>query len=115
MRYGLLTQFLILAISNDAKEIFVESFLDRKKADSIGVEATYDAMVQRLPSDAGRYVIFDLEYTLGSDGVRNKLVFIAWNPELGAVRSRMLYAASKGALKLKLDGLSQEVQATVIL
>lgn len=71
-------------------------------------------MVARLPPDAGRYVVFDFEYTLGLEGVRNKLVFIAWNPDQGAVRSRMLYAASKGALKLKLDGLSQEVQATVI-
>jgi Cofilin/tropomyosin-type actin-binding protein len=34
------------------------------------------------------------------------------NPSEGKIRSRMLYASSKSALRVRLDGIHQEIQCT---
>lgn len=37
-----------------------------------------------------------------------------WTPETARIKSKMLYASSKDTLKISLDGISLEVQATDI-
>jgi cofilin len=82
--------YLILRITPDASEIVVENTLTLAEATKIGAEAAYDQLVSQLPANEGRYIVYDLEYRLGLEGIRNKLIFIAWNPEDGQVRSRYI-------------------------
>lgn len=42
----------------------------------------------------------------------NKIIFIVWLPDTAKVKSKMIYAASKDALKKKLIGIGSEIQAT---
>lgn len=58
----------------------------------------------KLPADDCRYGVFDHS----SDG---KIYFIMWCPESSPVRQRMVYASSKDAIAIKLDGYSAAVQA----
>jgi len=57
------------------------------------------------------YGIFDFEYS-EEGGKRNKIIFVPWVPDSSSVKSKMLYASSKDALKKKLVGIAQEIQAT---
>lgn len=99
-------RWLLLKITNDC--IVVDTSMPTSVANS---EQSYREFTQAMPTDEGRYGIFDLEYTLGTDGVRSKLVLVSWSPDTSSVRERMLYAASKQALCRTLDGIVQ-VQAT---
>ncbi|OBS59358.1 hypothetical protein A6R68_09517 [Neotoma lepida] len=42
---------------------------------------------------------------------RTWLVFIFWAPESASLKSKMIYASSKGAIKKKLTGIKYELQA----
>eukprot|EP01059_Diplonema_ambulator_P021885 TRINITY_DN363_c0_g1_i1.p1 TRINITY_DN363_c0_g1~~TRINITY_DN363_c0_g1_i1.p1 ORF type:complete len:137 (+),score=67.89 TRINITY_DN363_c0_g1_i1:80-490(+) len=65
--------------------------------------------VKSLPSDA-RYYVWDFKFD--DEGVsKSKLLFITWNPDSGKVKTKMLYAGSKDALKKKIEGGLIEVQA----
>jgi len=57
------------------------------------------------------YGVFDFEYSQ-EDGKRNKIIFVPWIPDSSNVKSKMLYASSKDAIKKKLVGIAQEIQAT---
>ncbi|KAJ1934353.1 cofilin [Linderina macrospora] len=75
-------------------------------------EATdYDAFIADLPETECRWAVYDLEYNKG-EGVRNKILFIAWSPDNAKIKNKMLYASSKDALRKKLVGIAAEVQAT---
>jgi cofilin len=52
-----------------------------------------------------------VRYQTSEGGQRNKLVFVVFCPDDAAIKKKMLYAASKDALKQKLVG-SLEVQAS---
>ena len=63
-----------------------------------------------IPKDDARYFVWDLVFE--DEGVsKSKLLFITWNPDAGKVKSKMLYAGSKDALKKKIEGGLIEVQA----
>jgi len=57
------------------------------------------------------YGVFDFEYQ-EEGGKRNKIIFVPWVPDESNVKSKMLYASSKDAIKKKLVGIANEVQAT---
>ena len=75
-------------------------------------EATYDEFVSALPSDDCRYAVFDFAYEKPGEGLRNKICFYAWAPDTAKIKQKMLYAASKDALRRKLVGVANEVQCT---
>ncbi|KAJ3217906.1 Acyl-coenzyme A thioesterase 9, mitochondrial [Dinochytrium kinnereticum] len=83
-----------------------------EQADIAGTDATFQAFVNQMPAEEGRYGVFDFEYDSGSDGIRNKLVFFLWAPDTSKIRSRMLYASSKLAIRQRLDGIHTEIQCT---
>ncbi|KAJ4351080.1 cofilin, partial [Neurospora sp. IMI 360204] len=59
-----------------------------------------------------RYAVYDFEYKLASgEGSRNKVTFIAWSPDDAGIKSKMVYASSKDALKRSLSGIAVELQA----
>ncbi|PNP37885.1 hypothetical protein TGAMA5MH_10226 [Trichoderma gamsii] len=41
----------------------------------------------------------------------NKIILIAWSPDDAGVHPKMIYAASKEALKRSLEGFAYEIQA----
>ncbi|TNN12823.1 Cofilin/actin-depolymerizing factor [Schistosoma japonicum] len=74
-------------------------------------EANYDDFMQDLitamNAGEGRYAVYDFEL----EGKVPTMVFILWVPSSLDVKVRMIYAASKSALKAKLVGVKHEVEA----
>ncbi len=63
--------------------------------------------------DDCRFAVYDFEYTINeAEGPRNKILFIAWSPDVSKVKSKMMYASSKDSLKKSLVGIAKDVQAT---
>lgn len=63
-------RYVIYKISNST-EIVVDKVSDP--------DASYDEMKSSLPEKDCRYVVFDYEHALpGADGIRNKLLLVAW-------------------------------------
>jgi len=98
-------QYYQMKLTADWKEIEVE------KTVASGTE-TFEQFVQQLPHDDCRYIVYDFHFDTGKAGHREQLIFIVWCPETSKVKTKMLYAASKDALKKKLVGINHEIQAT---
>jgi cofilin len=103
IKIGKKYSYIQMKISDDKKVIEMEKAVD---------SATYEDFVHQLPDKICRYAVFDFKYELGDSGTREELVFIVWCPDTAPIQMKMLYAASKDALKKKLVGVGQEVQAT---
>jgi hypothetical protein len=59
-----------------------------------------------------RYAVFDAEYQTAAGQSRNKILFFMWSPEEAKTKQKMLYSASKDALKKAFgEGIGKEVQA----
>ncbi|KAJ3410660.1 cofilin [Chytridiales sp. JEL 0842] len=102
--------FIVFKIEGDL--IVPDLIKTAEEAGALGSEATYEAFVARFPAEEGRYGVYDFEYDAGDDGIRNKLVFFLWAPDTSKIRSRMLYASSKLAIRQRLDGIHAEIQCT---
>ncbi|KAH6577322.1 hypothetical protein BASA62_000960 [Batrachochytrium salamandrivorans] len=60
-----------------------------------------------------QYAVFDFCYDFpGSEVQRTKILFYVWSPDGSKIKQKMLYAASKDALRKKLDGTYTEIQCT---
>ncbi|VDP72850.1 unnamed protein product [Echinostoma caproni] len=55
----------------------------------------------------GRYAVYDYE----CPGKLPTLIFVSWNPSSLTTKTKMVYAASKDAIRLKLIGIKHEVEA----
>ena len=58
------------------------------------------------------YAVYDVEYSKGEEGKRNKICFFTWSPDDSKIKQKMLYASSKDALRKSLVGISAEIQGT---
>jgi cofilin len=96
-------RYIQMKISDDKKVIEMEKTVESAK---------YEEFVAQLPDKICRYAIFDFEYDLADSGQRQQLVFVVWCPDTAPVHMKMLYAASKDAVKRKLVGITHEIQAT---
>jgi cofilin len=84
-----------------------------KKADPSATYAdfTEDLKAAQVKQEC-RYAVFDAEYQTSSGGSRNKILFFMWSPEDAKTKQKMVYSASKDALKKCLgEGIGKEVQA----
>ncbi|KAF8468279.1 hypothetical protein BDZ91DRAFT_656526 [Kalaharituber pfeilii] len=96
--------YIIYKLSDDKRNIEVEA---------TSSESDYDSFLSALPENDCRYAVYDFSYELdGGEGKRNKLVFFSWAPDGAPVRSKMLYASSKDALRRALTGIGAEIQGT---
>ncbi|CAG8562233.1 292_t:CDS:2 [Paraglomus occultum] len=95
-------RYVIFRISDDQTSIIFE-----KGAET----ASYDDFIGALPPNEPRYAIYDFDYET-AEGLRNKLLFYSWTPDTSKIRSKMLYASSKDALRRSLVGIGTEIQAT---
>ncbi|KAJ3389968.1 cofilin [Lobulomyces angularis] len=83
-----------------------------RTSNNTGTEAIYNEFISHFPADEGRFGVFDLEYQTPNDGIRSKLLFFLWAPDSAKIKSRMIYASSKLAIRQKLDGIHSEMQCT---
>merc|ERR1712080_632297 len=72
----------------------------------------FEKLCEDLPDGDCRYVVYDVPITTKSGAETNKMIFIMWSDDNSPVRTKMLYASSKDALKKKLTGINDEFQAT---
>ena len=96
-------RYLLYKVSDDKTSLTLESTGPKT--------ATYDDFLKVLPKQDCRFAVFDFEFT-AEGGQRSKICFIQWSPDVANVKSKMLYSASKDALKKKLVGIQTEIQAT---
>ncbi|KAL2914394.1 cofilin [Polyrhizophydium stewartii] len=97
-------RFITFKMSDDSKQIILDKKVEK---------AEYDEFVASLPPTECRYGVYDFVYeSLSSEGQRNKLLFYVWSPDSAKIKQKMLYAASKDALRKKLDGIYTEIQCT---
>ncbi|CAK6444891.1 unnamed protein product [Pipistrellus nathusii] len=72
------------------------------------VDGPYVTFVKMLPDKDCRYALYDATYETNES--KEDLVFIFWAPESAPLKSKMIYACSKDAIK-KLTGIKHELQA----
>uniref|UniRef100_A0A8P0TBR3 ADF-H domain-containing protein n=1 Tax=Canis lupus familiaris TaxID=9615 RepID=A0A8P0TBR3_CANLF len=73
------------------------------------VDHPYATLVKMLP-DKDCYALYDATYET-KESKKEGLVFIFWAPESAPLKSKMIYASSKDAIKKKLTGIKHELQA----
>ncbi|PWW72662.1 hypothetical protein C7212DRAFT_226045, partial [Tuber magnatum] len=111
LKLGKKHAYVLYKISDDNRFIVVEKRVE-KDAQKTPV-AQYEEFVNSLPSDQCRYAIYDFTYDLpNGEGTRNKIIFFAWAPDTAKVKSKMIYASSKEALRRALTGVPTEIQGT---
>ncbi|XP_002738655.1 uncharacterized protein LOC100367892 [Saccoglossus kowalevskii] len=96
-------KYVTYNISDDLSQIETESTVQ---------QGSWDDFCAALPPDGCRYAVYDFDYELPDGGKRNKLIFVNWCPDSAKIKLKMLYATSKDAIKKKLVGIGNEVQAT---
>jgi len=96
-------KFIIFKISDDSKRIEIESTGDKDK--------TFDEFTTILKGlNEPRYAVIDFYYTTEDGRPQEKLCFVFWSPDTSPVKKKMLYAASKDAIKKPLTGIHAELQ-----
>ncbi|EQC28929.1 hypothetical protein SDRG_13268 [Saprolegnia diclina VS20] len=98
-------RYFIYKIEGDS-EIVIEHRGDRSE--------TYDDFAAKLNATTNecRYGLIDLDFTTKDGRPTSKLVFISWSPDTARVKSKMLYASSKEAIKRGLVGVGIYLSAT---
>lgn len=110
-----LKAFNELKLGKKAKFILFE--LNAAKTEIVVKETStstdYDDFIAKLSEDEALYAVYDFEYDIGAnEGKRSKIVFYTWIPDTAPIKSKMIYAASKDALRRSLNGIAAEVQGT---
>lgn len=104
LKLGKKYKFIIYGLNELKTEIVVQE---------TSTEQDYDSFLQRLPENDCKYAVYDFEYDIGrGEGKRSKIVFFTWSPDTAPIRSKMVYASSKDALRRALNGVSSEIQGT---
>ncbi|KAM9918746.1 hypothetical protein OXX80_012884, partial [Metschnikowia pulcherrima] len=81
--------------------------------DKTSSDDDYESFLAELPEDECKYAVYDFEYEIGGgEGKRTKIVFYTWSPDTAPVRSKMVYASSKDALRRALNGIAADIQGT---
>ncbi|KAI8325436.1 hypothetical protein GQ54DRAFT_315690 [Martensiomyces pterosporus] len=95
-------KYIIFKLSPDNTEVVV---------DKVSADEDYEAFVADLPEQECRYAVYDFQFE--KDGTtRNKILFYAWSPDSAKIKGKMVYASTKDALRKKLVGIANDIQAT---
>lgn len=95
-------KYIVYKLSNDNRTIVVEK---------TSKDVEYESFIADLPENDCRYAVYDFDYDT-EEGKRSKICFYTWSPDTAPVRSKMVYASSKDALRRSLNGIAAEVQGT---
>ncbi|KAL3049718.1 hypothetical protein OYC64_009050 [Pagothenia borchgrevinki] len=101
---------VLFCLSEDKKKIIVEEGKQILVGD-IGdsVDDPYGCFVKLLPPNDCRYGLYDATYET-KESKKEDLVFIFWAPDGAPLKSKMIYASSKDAIKKKFTGIKHEWQ-----
>uniref|UniRef100_A0A4W4GTX9 ADF-H domain-containing protein n=1 Tax=Electrophorus electricus TaxID=8005 RepID=A0A4W4GTX9_ELEEL len=91
---------VLFCLSDDKKKIIMEEgreILQGEEGDP------YLKFVKMLPPNDCRYALYDATYET-KETKKEDLVFIFWAPEGAPLKSKMIYASSKDAIKKKFTG-----------
>ncbi|KAM4722222.1 cofilin-1 [Rhinophrynus dorsalis] len=101
---------VLFCLSEDRKTIILEKGKEILVGD-IGdsIDDPYKVFVNMLPTDDCRYALYDATYET-KESKKEDLVFLFWAPESAPLKSKMIYASSKDALKKKFPGIKHEWQ-----
>lgn len=101
---------VLFCLSPDKKNIVLEEGKEILQGE-VGSTVTdpYGHFVKMLPSDDCRYALYDATYET-KETKKEDLVFIFWAPESAPLKSKMIYASSKDAIKKKFTGIKHEWQ-----
>ncbi|XP_072533526.1 non-muscle cofilin 1-like [Salminus brasiliensis] len=102
-------KLVIMRMSEDQKSIIVDHGSSLKIKDIENEDNIFKKVVSMLPEKDCRYALYDCTYET-KESLKEDLVFIMWAPEDAPLKSKMVYASSKGALRSKLPGLKFEWQ-----
>ncbi|XP_057205948.1 cofilin-1 [Triplophysa rosa] len=97
---------VLFCLSEDKKRIIMEEGKEILQGDEGDPYLTF---VKMLPSDDCRYALYDATYET-KETKKEDLVFIFWAPENSPLKSKMIYASSKDAIKKKFTGIKHEWQ-----
>ncbi|CEP21585.1 COF1 [Cyberlindnera jadinii] len=103
LKLGKKYKFILYELNPSKTEIVVKEASD---------SADYDDFLAKLPENDALYAIYDFEYELPGEGKRSKIVFYAWSPDTAPIKSKMVYASSKDALRRSLNGIAADIQGT---
>ncbi|CAK7897940.1 cofilin [[Candida] anglica] len=104
LKLGKKFKFVIFALNDKKTSIVVEE---------TSTDADYDAFLEKLPENECKYAVYDFEYEIGGgEGKRSKIIFFTWSPDTAPIRSKMVYASSKDALRRALNGVAADIQGT---
>lgn len=104
LKLGKKYKFVLFGLNDDKTQIVVKE---------TSTEQDYDAFLEKLPENECLYAVYDFEYEIGgNEGKRSKIIFFTWSPDTAPIRSKMVYASSKDALRRALNGISTDVQGT---
>mmetsp|Transcript_10643 Transcript_10643/g.30146 ORF Transcript_10643/g.30146 Transcript_10643/m.30146 type:complete len:147 (+) Transcript_10643:147-587(+) len=104
-------KYLIFKIEKGS--VVVETEAKTEDMKDMDNQAIFDDMKGKFPKDEARYAIFDCPIIAKSGMETNKLIFIMWNSDDAPIKSKMLYASSKDAIRNKTkQGVDNEFQAT---
>ncbi|CAH8834719.1 unnamed protein product [Trichobilharzia szidati] len=74
-------------------------------------DATYsdflNDLIEAMKSGEGRYAVYDYEYP----NKGTALFFIVWTPTSSNIKTKMIYAASRDAIKSQLQGIKHCLEA----
>ncbi|KAM8951836.1 cofilin-1-like [Lycaon pictus] len=99
---------VLLCLGEDKKNIILEEAKEILVGD-VGqtVHDPHATFVKMLPDKDCHYALYDTTY----ESKKEDLVFTFWAPESASLKSKMIYASSKDAIKKKLTGIKHELQA----
>ncbi|XP_051513903.1 cofilin-2-like [Myxocyprinus asiaticus] len=97
---------VLFCLSEDKKQIIMEEGQEILQGDE---GDPYLKFVKMLPPHDCRYALYDATYET-KESKKEDLVFIFWAPETAPLKSKMIYASSKDAIKKKFTGIKHEWQ-----
>ncbi|KAG7464487.1 hypothetical protein MATL_G00166120 [Megalops atlanticus] len=101
---------VLFCVSDDKKKIIPEEGKEILLGD-VGdtVQDPFLHFVKMLPPNDCRYALYDATYET-KETKKEDLIFIFWAPESAPLKSKMIYASSKDAIKKKFQGIKHEWQ-----
>lgn len=101
---------IIFCLSDDKKNIIIEEGKEILVGECDEIEDVYKRFIEMLPKDDCRYALYDATYET-KETRKEDLVFLFWAPDCAPLKSKMIYASSKDAIKKKFTGIKHELQA----
>nr|XP_032654701.1 destrin-like [Chelonoidis abingdonii] len=96
---------VIFCLSEDKKCIVVEEGKEILVGDiGVTVSDPFKQFVQMLPEKDCRYALYDASFET-KESKKEELMFVLWAPDQAPLKSKMIYASSKDAIKKKFQGM----------